>query len=371
MNKQISRRNLIKLLGVSGVTLPLSGLAGSETSISKIIKKDAQPIKLSSNENPYGPSDKVRQAIIDSFDEACRYPYNRVSQLEKMIAEKEGVDPSMVLVTGGSNEGLRATGRLFGVDKKEIIACKPTYLALLTYAKEFGCNINWVPLDENLKYDLNEISRRISSKTSMAFICNPNNPTGTMLSANELEDFCVSNSKKTCLFVDEAYYDYSILDGYPTMTKLVKDGHNIIVSRTFSKIYGLAGVRIGYLISSTERIEELKKCTMAGTNILAANAAIAAYEESDFFRFSLEKNNEALKYYYDLFDELNLEYRKSHTNFVFFKTGIHIDKFGETMKQKGILVGRAFPPYYEWCRISTGRIEDVKFFGEKLREYFA
>ena len=94
-------------------------------------------------------------------------------------------------------------------------------------------------------------------------------------------------------------------------------------------------------------------------------------KESDFFRFSLEKNNEALNYYYDLFDELNLEYRKSHTNFVFFKTGIHIDKFGETMKQKGILVGRAFPPYYEWCRISTGRIEDVKFFGEKLREYFA
>ena len=371
MNKQISRRNLIKLLGVSGVTLPLSGLASNDSTVLKSIKKDTQPIKLSSNENPYGPSDKVRQAIIDSFDEACRYPYNRVSQLEIMIAEKEGVDPSMVLVTGGSNEGLRATGRLFGVDKKEIIACKPTYLALLTYAKEFGCDINWVPLDENLKYDLNEISRRISSQTSMAFICNPNNPTGTMLSAEELEDFCISNAKKTCLFVDEAYYDYSILEGYPTMTKLVKDGHNIIVSRTFSKIYGLAGVRIGYLISSSERIDELKKCTMAGTNILAANAAIAAYDESDFFKFSLEKNKEALNYYYDLFDELDLEYRKSHTNFVFFKTGIHIDKFGKEMKEKGVLVGRAFPPYYEWCRISTGKIEDVKFFGEKLREYFA
>ena len=371
MNKQISRRNLIKLLGVSGVTLPLSGLAGNNTSISKSIKKDTQPIKLSSNENPYGPSDKVRQAIIDSFDEACRYPYNRVSQLEKMIAEKEGVDPSMVLVTGGSNEGLRATGRLFGIEKKEIIACQPTYLALMTYAKEFDCKINWVPLDENLRYDLNEISKRTSKNTSMVFICNPNNPTGTMLKAEDLEDFCTATAKKTCVFVDEAYYDYSINDGYPTMTKLVKEGHNVIVSRTFSKIYGLAGVRIGYLIASAERITELKKCTMAGTNMLATHAAMSAYDEKSFFNYSLRKNKEALELLYDSFDEIGLEYVKSYTNFAFFKTGIHIDEFSKYFKDNGVLVGRPFPPYYNWCRISTGRLEDVRRFTSVLKRFYS
>ena len=374
MNKQISRRNLIKLLGISGASIPLTGLIKSKKINLNKNPKEIIPIKLSSNENPYGPSKKVRDAITEAFDEVCRYPYsepyNRISQLEKKIAKREGVDPGMVLVTGGSNEGLRATGRLFGIEKKEIIACKPTYLALMTYAEEFDCKINWVPLDKELKYDLNEIKNRVSDKTSMIFVCNPNNPTGTMLDSKVLENFCLNISKKTCVFVDEAYYDYSINNGYPTMTKLVKKGHNIIVSRTFSKVYGLAGLRIGYLISNEERINQLKKCTMAGTNILASHAAINAYDDNEFFNYSLNKNKEGLNFLYSLFDELDLEYKKSYTNFVFFKSGHHIDKVQDFMKKKNILIGRPFPPYYNWCRISTGKIEDLEKFSTALKEFY-
>ena len=374
MNKQISRRNLIKLLGISGASIPLTGLINSKKINLNKNPKESIPIKLSSNENPYGPSKKVRDAITEAFDEVCRYPYsepyNRISQLEKKIAKREGVDPGMVLVTGGSNEGLRATGRLFGIEKKEIIACKPTYLALMTYAEEFDCKINWVPLDKELKYDLNEIKNRVSDKTSMIFVCNPNNPTGTMLDSKVLENFCLNISKKTCVFVDEAYYDYSINNGYPTMTKLVKKGHNIIVSRTFSKVYGLAGLRIGYLISNEERINQLKKCTMAGTNILASHAAINAYDDNEFFNYSLNKNKEGLNFLYSLFDELDLEYKKSYTNFVFFKSGHHIDKVQDFMKKKNILIGRPFPPYYNWCRISTGKIEDLEKFSTALKEFY-
>ena len=374
MNKQISRRNLIKLLGISGASIPLTGLINSKKINLNKNLNESIPIKLSSNENPYGPSKKVRDAITEAFDEVCRYPYsepyNRISQLEKKIAKREGVDPGMVLVTGGSNEGLRATGRLFGIEKKEIIACKPTYLALMTYAEEFDCKINWVPLDKELKYDLNEIKNRVSDKTSMIFVCNPNNPTGTMLDSKVLENFCLNISKKTCVFVDEAYYDYSINNGYPTMTKLVKKGHNIIVSRTFSKVYGLAGLRIGYLISNEERINQLKKCTMAGTNILASHAAINAYDDNEFFNYSLNKNKEGLNFLYSLFDELDLEYKKSYTNFVFFKSGHHIDKVQDFMKKKNILVGRPFPPYYNWCRISTGKIEDLEKFSTALKEFY-
>ena len=374
MNKQISRRNLIKLLGISGASIPLTGLINSKKINLNKNLNESIPIKLSSNENPYGPSKKVRDAITEAFDEVCRYPYsepyNRISQLEKKIAKREGVDPGMVLVTGGSNEGLRATGRLFGIEKKEIIACKPTYLALMTYAEEFDCKINWVPLDKELKYDLNEIKNRVSDKTSMIFVCNPNNPTGTMLDSKVLENFCLNISKKTCVFVDEAYYDYSINNGYPTMTKLVKKNHNIIVSRTFSKVYGLAGLRIGYLISNEERINQLKKCTMAGTNILASHAAINAYDDNEFFNYSLNKNKEGLNFLYSLFDELDLEYKKSYTNFVFFKSGHHIDKVQDFMKKKNILVGRPFPPYYNWCRISTGKIEDLEKFSTALKEFY-
>ena len=374
MNKQISRRNLIKLLGISGASIPLTGLINSKKINLNKNPKESIPIKLSSNENPYGPSKKVRDAITEAFDEVCRYPYsepyNRISQLEKKIAKREGVDPGMVLVTGGSNEGLRATGRLFGIEKKEIIACKPTYLALMTYAEEFDCKINWVPLDKELKYDINEMKNRVSDKTSMIFVCNPNNPTGTMLDSKVLENFCLNISKKTCVFVDEAYYDYSINNGYPTMTKLVKKGHNIIVSRTFSKVYGLAGLRIGYLISNEERINQLKKCTMAGTNILASHAAINAYDDNEFFNYSLNKNKEGLSFLYSLFDELDLEYKKSYTNFVFFKSGHHINRVQDFMKKKNILVGRPFPPYYNWCRISTGKIEDLEKFSTALKEFY-
>jgi histidinol-phosphate aminotransferase len=155
------------------------------------------------------------------------------------------------------------------------------------------------------------------------------------------------------------------------MTKLVKDGHNVIVSRTFSKIYGLAGVRIGYLISSPERIAQLKKCTMAGTNMLATHAAMTAYDEKSFFDYSLGKNTEALEIFYDAFEELNLDYVKSYTNFAFFKTGTHIDEFSKYMKEKGILVGRPFPPYYDWCRISTGKIEDVRRFTQTLKTFYS
>ena len=148
MNNQISRRNLVKLLGVSGITLPLAGVANAADPYpSKVIRKTGEPIKLSSNENPYGPSENVRNAIINAFDEACRYPYGKVSELEEKIAKREGVSPDMVLVTGGSNEALRATGRHFGIEKKEIIACKQTYIALKPNSEDIVCDINWVPLD--------------------------------------------------------------------------------------------------------------------------------------------------------------------------------------------------------------------------------
>ena len=373
MNKEISRRKLIKLLGVSGMTIPLTGI--SELAKGSAYKKsdssiNNSEIKLSSNENPYGPSEKVKNSIIKAFDEACRYPYSKISELEKMIAKKENIDPEMVVITGGSNEALRATGRMYGIEKKEIITCQPTYLALLTYAEQFGCKINWVPLDDNLKFDLDEIKKRTNINTSMLFICNPNNPTGTILDGNKLKDFCVSMSKKTCVYVDEAYFEFSLKDGYPSMISLVNEGHDMIVSRTFSKIYGLAGVRIGYMIASPDKTSKIRKYLMAGTNILATHAAITAYNEDDFFEYSLQKNKEGLNYLYKLFDELNLEYKKSKTNFVFFKSGHHIEKIQKFMKKKNILVGRPFPPYYNWCRISTGKVEDLKIFGNALKEFY-
>ncbi|MBO3696979.1 histidinol-phosphate transaminase [Roseivirga sp. E12] len=326
------------------------------------------PIQLNFNENPFGPSEKVRQAMIDAFKIGCRYPDTYSQELLDMISEKEGVSRDHIVITGGSTEGLKITGSTFANNGGEIIAARPTFLAMMMYAKQWGATINWVDLDKNLTHDVDEMERRISAKTKLIFLCNPNNPTSTLLSKNKLIDFCTAASKKTIVFSDEAYYDFIEEKDYPSMTSLVKKGENVIVSRTFSKVYGLAGLRIGYLIAKPELANKIRDNVVAYTNVLALKAAASAMQDKEFYQFSLRKVNECKQIMYAAMDELKLEYIKSNTNFIFFKTGRDIDIFNRQMLAEGVKVGRAFPPYTDWCRISTGTVEEVQYFAEKLKK---
>ena len=180
------------------------------------------------------------------------YPPSHYGPLIDAIAEKEDVPRDHILLVSGSNEGLKLTGLIYARNGGEILTGTPTYKALLDYAEEFGAIINPVPLDADLKYDLDEIEKRVSSKTKMVFFCNPNNPTGTLVDPERARDFCRTVSEKTMVFSDEAYSDYIEEENYPTMVPLVKEGKNVIVSHTFSKVYGMAGVRVGYLVARPE-----------------------------------------------------------------------------------------------------------------------
>jgi histidinol-phosphate aminotransferase len=283
-----------------------------------------------------------------------------------MLATKHGVDPESIIITGGSTEGLKIAGITFTADGGEIIAAKPTFLAMMQYAEMWGANINWVPVDENYGYDLQEIEKRISSKTKMVFLCNPNNPTSTLLPADELTDFCSSVSKKTIVFSDEAYYEYIDDPNYPSMIDLVKKGENVVVSKTFSKVYGMAGMRIGYLIAKPEIAQIIKRNVVAMSNVYAIEGAKEALKDEEFFKFSIQKNKEAKELIYKTLDHLELEYAKSSTNFVFFKSGRDINELGSQMLAKGVKIGRAFPPFLDHCRISTGTIEEVQLFSKSL-----
>jgi len=212
------------------------------------------------------------------------------------------------------------------------------------------------------------MAKRINNKTRLIFICNPNNPTGTLLDKNALRDFCSSFDNKALIFSDEAYYDFITEPDYPSMVELVKQGRNIIVSKTFSKVFGLAGLRVGYLIARPDIATRLKAGVMANTNILAIEAAKEALRNDDFYKFSLMKNNESKESIYATLDDLGLKYQKSHTNFVFFKTGRPINKVIEAMKKENVLIGRPFPPMYEWARISTGTSQEMAHFGQALRK---
>lgn len=369
--KQINRRNWLRLSGLAGSGALVQPMIGQTRPMAEFRSTPVGAARLNSNENPFGPSEAVRNAVIMGFDEGCRYPFIANAVLTKKIAEKEGLSPEHIIITGGSTEGLKATGLTFGIHSGEIISPDPTYLSLLSYAQHHGAFINRVPLNDELEHDLEEMERRVTNRTSLVFVCNPNNPTGTIIAQERIKDFCLSLSQRCMVFSDEAYADFIEEPGYPSMTELVKEGHNVIVSRTFSKVYGLAGFRIGYLITRPDIADRIRPNVMANTNMPAIFAATEAMNDKAFYDFSLQKNREAKQYMYGLFEELGLRYVQSHTNFVFFHTGIPIQKVVEKMKAKEVNVGRPFPPLTDWCRISTGHMEDVERFGSALKSLMA
>jgi histidinol-phosphate aminotransferase len=370
----INRRQWLKTAGLSGAFSLLGGgqlLSGRHLSDNPFFSPsdpEATPVRLSSNENPYGPSEAVRQAIVDAFDKACRYPWGYYKELQEAVARREGVPADHIVLTAGSGEGLKAAGLTYGQGQSEIVAPDPTYLALMQYAEQFGAYIHRVRLNADLQHDLEGMERRITARTSLVFVCNPNNPTGSLLPAQALRDFCRSVSDRTLVFADEAYFDYVEEKGYPSMVELVKEGRNVVVSRTFSKVFGLAGVRAGYLVARPDVARRIGQNTMANPNIFAVFAAQAALKDEEFFHFSLRKNREAKAMIYKTLDELRLPYLESHANFVFFQAGRDVRALADEFQQKGVLIGRPFPPLYDWCRISTGALEEVEVFCRVARQ---
>ena len=366
--KNIDRRKWLRTVGLSSGFALMGGLEALAIETPKISKPFSGLVKLSSNENPYGPSERVRKVITNTFDEACRYPFAVLGDLVQMLAEKEGVTKDHIVVTGGSGEGLCAAGLVYGLAGGEIVAADPTFQQILRYGEVHGAYVHRVPVDAQMDHDLEAMAQRVTAKTRLIYICNPNNPTGTIIEKNKLKDFCSSMSEKAVVFSDEAYYDFITTPDYPSMVELVKKGNNLIVSKTFSKVYGMAGLRIGYLVTRPDIAERLKSSVMARTNILAIAAAKEALKDDEFYKFSILKAAEGKKLIYNTLDDLGLEYVKSHTNFVFFKSGRHIDGLISDMQQENVQIGRPFPPFYNWARISTGKIEEVELFNKALKK---
>jgi histidinol-phosphate aminotransferase len=363
-----NRRDWIRTAGLGGI----AALAGAwKYPLNPLFQEYAKEgvAQLSSNENPFGPSPKVREAMKDAFDLACRYPQRHWNKLVEKLAQREGVSPDNIVVTCGSREGLQLTGIEYGLNGGEILTPQPTYWAMMDYAEQFGARINAVPLDKDLQIDLPAMERRISHNTRLVFVCNPNNPTGALLPAKAMRDFCERVSDRTIVFSDEAYYDYVTDTAYPSMVELVKEGRNVVVSRTFSKVYGLAGIRVGYLVARADIAARLRARVTGGLNMLAVYAALSALEDESFRQFSLQKNEAGRQYLYGLFKELNLRFIPSHANFVFFHTGKDINQLMPFFRERGVMIGRPFPPLTDWCRISTGTMEDLEKFGSVLKEY--
>ncbi|MDG2321395.1 MAG: histidinol-phosphate transaminase [Rhodospirillaceae bacterium] len=327
------------------------------------------PIRLVANENPYGPSASAQEAMANALADGWMYATTEARVLRGLIAEREGVEPSNVLITAGSGELLKMAGLGFG-QTGDVVAARPTFSMLVGYVRNTGGTVHEINLDKNMIHDLAAMEGRISDNTSLVYVCNPNNPTGTLSDADTLRSFIDTVESRTTVFVDEAYVDLLEDPSSNAMVDQVKAGKNVIIARTFSKIHGMAGLRIGYAIAREDLIKRLRPLQMSFLNVMGLRAAVASYKDIEFQEFSKSKIQECVSITQSAFEDLGLPYTPSKGNFVLFDTGGSVRAFSTAMRRKNILVGRSYAPYESWCRVSMGTVEQMAVFAEALREYY-
>ena len=295
-------------------------------------------IKLASNENPLGPSPLAIEAMKKAVEEVNLYPDGSCYALRKTLANHLNFDPSMLIFGAGGDEIIFYLAMSFLCEGNECIQADVTFSEYSTAAKIMNCYSHLVPL-KNDTYDLDSMLKKVNDKTKIFTITNPNNPTGTIVSADEVEKVIDKLPPQCVLFLDEAYYEFVDDPAYTRSIQWVKEGRNVLVLRTFSKIYGLAGLRIGYGIAPPHIIDILERVRAPfNVNSVAQAGAIASLNDPNQVARSRKLNNEGKQYFYNEFKKLGLNYTPTQANFVWVNTGQDSKEvFGKLLK-KGVIV---------------------------------
>ena len=391
MGNSISRRTLLKRGALLAGGLPFAGSLLDKVQASPIIPPPVSPFsmpemwrereialnaplvlkaRLFANENPFGPSDKAKKAIEEALPTAYQYPMRSMGELTEKIANFEKVPQENLLLASGSSPLLMAAALYYGKPGSNIITGDPSYADLPSKAEKMGVKINRVPLTSEFKLDLDAMEKAIDASTTLVYVCNPNNPTATVLEKDKLKAFCERVSKKVTIFIDEAYIDYLPDPQGTTLIPLVNKGANIIVARTFSKLYGFAGLRAGYVVTQPEIIKNLSLFTEASMSITATTlaAALASYQDREFLDGALKKTLASKDYLYEILKKEGYTYVPSSTNFVIFPIKMEGKRFTDEMMKRG--VGVRFWKFNnkEWCRVSIGRMDEMEAFAAAFKE---
>lgn len=368
----LNRRQWLKSSGAALAALAYtSKLAGSPAPMATPPAKLSGPARLSLNENSLGPSPAAIRAMQDKAAEVCRYPVADSRALLQTLAEKEGVPREQILIGSGSGEILEAYGASLGGEGGEVVTAWPSYRQLIGAMERRGSSVVEVPLNDRLELDLESMKAALTPTTQCVYVCNPNNPTGTMVDPVKLRAFAIEVSKQVPVFIDEAYLECSDDFAANTMVGLVAEGHNVTVSRTFSKIHGMAGQRIGYAVVPAALVKPVRTLITGGTNMLALVGAQASLADPDYVETMRRKIKAGRDALIAVLDELGCRYAEPQGNFVFFQSSVSIQEFRPAMQAAGVLVGRAFPPYDDWCRISIGTPEEMAVAHQALPEVIA
>ena len=327
--------------------------------------------RLFANENPFGPSAKAKLAIQDALAQSYQYPFMFARELMQKIADTEGLTPDNLILGAGSSELLLAAAILFSQKPgSNIITGDPSYEDLPSKAANLNTTWKKVALTADYKLDLDAMEKAVDANTSLVYVCNPNNPTATVLDIEKLKAFCDRVSTKVTIFVDEAYIDYLDDPRANTMIGAIKSGKNIIVARTFSKLHGFAGLRVGYAFAQPEMIKKLSLYTtgFAAMSATSLHAAMASYQDTAFLKDALQKTVTSKNFLYSVLKKEGYDYIPSYANFVLFPLKMDSKQFVSEMGKRG--VGVRFWQFNnkEWCRVSIGRMDEMEAFAAAFKE---
>ena len=326
-------------------------------------------IKLASNENPFGSSPKGVDAIRRVAGELARYP-TLAENLRQELADRYVVTPSNVICGSGSESIIEIALSSFLDDDSEIVTSAGTFIGFQVLAHRFGVTTNYVEHDR-YAYDTDRMLAAITPKTRIVYIANPNNPTGTIVSTADLERFIAKVPDSVLVILDEAYFEYAVANAdYPDSMRWRWD--NVLTCRTFSKAYGLAGVRIGYGLAHSDIITTMMKVKLPfEPTTPSAAAAIAALDDTEFLHKTVEQNRESLRYFHEEFERLGLDYVPSLANFVMidFGTAESVGRIYDAMLRKGVITRPLDAFGLPHClRISTGLDQENRRCVEALEQ---
>ncbi|WP_298141377.1 aminotransferase class I/II-fold pyridoxal phosphate-dependent enzyme [Flavobacterium sp.] len=363
-----NRRNWLKQtsLGIVGLgIIPLESFS-NPTKENIFEEKNTSLIRLKSNENPYGPSSLAKNAMSNSINASNRYDWELLDELIGKIAQKHNLTDQNILLGAGSSEILNTVALYCSKKSGNLIIAETTFDYWTVTAENAGLKKIAIPLTKDKKHDLSAMLSAIDTDTKMVYICNPNNPTGTICSNEALINFINEATKKTKVLVDEAYLDYT---DQPSLANLVSENKNLIIAKTFSKIYGLAGSRIGYAIAHSETIQEigqLQFSTNASVSVVSASGALASLKDNKFVTETILLNAEARKYTIEQLENLKIPCIASHTNFVYFSLENYSKDFFEQLKKNNILGTKLYEEKGKWSRITIGTMKEMKQFIKAL-----
>lgn len=361
------RRHWLKQIGLGIAGIGLTNLKSYASPIISegffdTLENHNNLIFLRSNENPYGPSPLARKVFIDNSNISNRYNWDVATQLISDLAKRNGVSDENILLGAGSTEILDLVAKFASLEKGNYVIADPSYDYWTATLDNLGLTKIKVPLTTEKKINLQAMLEAVNQDTRLVYICNPNNPTGTICEREALLEFIAKISQNTIVLIDEAYLEFT---KQQSLSNILNDYKNIIIVKTFSKIYGLAGARIGYAIADKtiiDNLANLQSNTNNSVSVLSKLAAIASLKDDTFVSNCYLLNENVRQYTISELKNLNCECISSNTNFIYFSLANYNKDYFKQLEDNNIEGGRIYEEQGKWTRITVGKMDEMKKF---------